>query len=138
MARILAIDYGTKKTGLAVTDPLHITITGLDTLPTDRLIPFLEDYLREEEVSEIVLGLPHHPDGKPAQLAPVIRRLGRQLEKKFPGIVIAWQDESFTSSEAREIILRSGARKKKRRDKTLVDKVSATLILRAHMEANYW
>jgi putative Holliday junction resolvase len=138
MARIMAIDYGTKKTGIAVTDPLHIVITGLDTVPTEKLTAFLESYFQQEEVSTIVLGMPHHPDGQPAQIAPVIRKFGEGLKKKFPDMTVAWQDESYTSVEAREIILQSGARKKKRRDKNLVDKVSATLILRAYMEANYW
>lgn len=138
MARILAIDYGSKKTGIAVTDPLHITISGLDTVPTVDLISFLEAYFQEEEVSVIVLGMPHHADGQPAQLAPVIRQLGEKLKKKFPEKTIALQDEAFSSVEAKQVILQSGARKKKRRDKTLVDKVSATLILRDYMEANYW
>lgn len=138
MARVLAIDYGKKKTGIAVTDPLHIAITGLDTIPTYQLFSFLERYLSEEDVRTIVLGMPHHPDGEPAQLAPEIRRLGEQLAKKFPQVSVAWQDESYTSADARQLILQSGARKKKRRDKNLVDKVSATLILRAYMEANYW
>ena len=134
----MAIDYGSKKTGIAVTDPLQIIVTGLDTIPTSELIAFLKTYLQEEEVSTIVLGLPHHPDGQPAQLAPVIRKLGEQLKKKFPELMIAWQDESYTSVEAKQVILQSGARKKKRRDKNLVDKVSAQLILQAYMDANYW
>jgi len=134
----MAIDYGTKKTGIAVTDPLHIVITGLDTVPTKDLVAFLESYFQQEEVSTIVLGMPHHPDGQPAQIAPMIRTFAKQLKHKFPDKTVDWQDESYTSVEAREIILQSGARKKKRRDKNLVDKVSATLILRAYMEANYW
>lgn len=134
----MAIDYGAKKTGVAVTDTLHITITGLDTVATKDLIPFLESYFREEEVSTIVLGMPHHPDGQPAQLAPEIRALGEQLKKKFSEKVITFQDETYSSVEARQLIMQSGARKKKRRDKNLVDKVSATLILRDYMEANYW
>ena len=134
----MAIDYGSKKTGIAVTDPLQIIVTGLDTVPTNELIAFLESYLKEEEVNTIVLGMPYHPDGQPAQLAPVIRKFGKQLEKKFPEVRIAWQDESYTSVEAKQVILRSGARKKKRRDKNLVDRVSAQLILQAYMETNHW
>lgn len=134
----MAIDYGARKTGLAVTDTLHITITGLDTVATQDLISFLESYFREEEVSTIILGMPHHPDGQPAQLAPQIQALGEQLKKKFSDKTIDFQDETYTSVEARQVILQSGARKKKRRDKNLVDKVSATLILRDYMEANHW
>ena len=134
----MAIDYGAKKTGVAVTDTLHITITGLDTVATEDLLSFLESYFREEEVSTIVLGLPHHPDGQPAQLAPQIRTLGEQLKKKFSNKLITFQDETYSSVEARQLILQSGARKKKRRDKSLVDKVSATLILRDYLEANHW
>ena len=138
MARIMAIDYGAKKTGVAVTDALHITITGLDTVATKDLISFLETYFQEEEVSTIVLGMPHHPDGQPAQLAPAILALGEKLKEKFSDKAIAFQDETYTSVEARQFILQSGARKKKRRDKSLVDKVSATLILRDYMEARHW
>lgn len=134
----MAIDYGSKKTGLAVTDTLHITITGLDTVATKDLMAFLESYFHEEDVSTIVLGMPYHPDGQPAQLAPQIRTLGEQLKKKFSDKVIDFQDETYSSVEARQVIMQSGARKKKRRDKNLVDKVSATLILRDYMEANYW
>ncbi len=138
MSRIMAIDYGLKRTGIAVTDPLRIVISGLDTSPTKDLLIFLENYLQEEEVSIIVFGMPYHPDGQPAQIAPAIERFAKKVVKKWPDVEIAWQDESFTSVEARQVILQSGARKKKRRDKSLVDKVSATLILKGYMEANYW
>ncbi|MCL4118255.1 UNVERIFIED_CONTAM: hypothetical protein GTU68_012156, partial [Idotea baltica] len=134
VSRILAIDYGTKKTGIAVTDPLQIVVGGLDTLPTSELMDFLVDYVGREDVSKIVIGYPLHPDGNPAQLVPTIERLAKQIGKKFSLIEIVFHDESFTSKQAKEIILQSGHKKKKRRDKTLVDKVSAILILQDYLK----
>lgn len=130
----MAIDYGTKKTGIAVTDPLQIIVGGLDTLPTSELMDFLVGYVGREEVSKIVIGYPYHPDGNPGQLAPVIEKLGERIGKKFPLIEIVFQDESFTTKQAKEIILQSGHKKKKRRDKSLVDKVSAILILQDYLK----
>ncbi len=129
MPRILAIDYGTKRTGIAVTDPLQIIATGLDTVLTPELVPFLEDYTRSEEVETIVIGEPFYPDGNPAQLAKTVKDLAQKLEKRFPMIRIVLQDERYTSKDAKTIILQSGTRKKKRREKGLVDKISAVLIL---------
>jgi putative Holliday junction resolvase len=134
MSRILAIDYGTKKTGLAVTDPLQIIVTGLETIATSELQPFLKRYVFQEQVSKIVIGYPYHPDGNPGQLAPLIEKLALQFRKQFPLIEVEFHDESLTSKQAKEIILMSGHRKKKRRDKTLVDKVSAILILQDYLK----
>ena len=134
MARILSIDYGTKKCGLAATDPLQIIVNGLTTIGTPDLEAFLEAYIRKEEVIKIVLGLPHHPDGNPSQLAPTIQKLALRLGNLFPGIEIVVHDESYTSKHAKQIILKSGLSKKKRRDKSLVDKVSAVLILQDYLQ----
>jgi putative Holliday junction resolvase len=134
MGRILAIDYGTKKTGLAVTDPLQIIASGLETIPTDGLMAWLERYVKAEGVETIVLGEPLHADGAPAQLHEQILRLKGTLERTFPGVPVVLQDERYTSEEAKRIILLSGAGKKKRQDKTLVDKVSAAIILQAYMQ----
>ncbi len=134
MARIIGIDYGTKRTGLAVSDPLQIIASGLDTVPTDQVLEYLENYIAQEEVECIVVGEPMHQDGKPAQIAHLVVGFVRALKKKFPAIEIATVDERYTSQDAKEIILKSGAKKKKRRDKNLVDKVSAVLILRAFMD----
>ncbi len=134
MARILAIDYGTKRTGIAVSDPLQIIASGLDTLPTDRVMDFLKRYLEEENVEIIVVGEPMYPDGNPAQIAHLVKGFVRQLRVAFPQVEIALQDERFTSEEAREVIRQSGAGMKKRRDKSLVDKVSAAIILQNFME----
>ncbi|MCB9081575.1 MAG: Holliday junction resolvase RuvX [Lewinellaceae bacterium] len=135
MARILAIDYGTKRTGLAVTDPLQLIANGLDTIPTEQLFPFLEKYLLQEEVATIVVGDPKYPDGNPAQIAHLVVGMVRKLERMYPSIPIVMQDERFTSEDAKAIIRQSGVSQKKRRDKSLVDKVAAILILQDYLES---
>jgi len=135
VARILAIDYGTKRTGLAVSDPLQIIATGLTTVPTGELFSFLENYLNEEEVETIVVGEPLHLDGNPSQIAHLVVGFIRKIKKSFPEIQILGWEERFTSEEAKKVILQSGVKKKKRRDKNLVDKVAATLILQDFMES---
>lgn len=134
MGRILAIDYGTKRTGLAVTDPLQIIANGLDTVATPEVFTYLEDYLSREEVSLIVIGEPMHADGSPAQIAHLVVGFVRKLRKKYPGIPVELVDERYTSEEAKLIIRQSGLKKKKRRDKSLVDKISAVLILQDYMD----
>jgi len=138
VARILAIDYGTKRCGLAVTDPLQISINGLETVHPDELLDFLSDYLEQEPVETMVVGEPLHPDGQPAQIHHLVVGLTRKLRKLFPGVEVVLQDERFTSEDARHVIRQSGARQKKRRDKALVDQVSARLILKEYMEAHRW
>lgn len=135
MARILSIDYGTKRTGIAVSDPLQIIANGLDTVPTHQLMPYLAQYFSQEEVETIVLGEPLHMDGNPAQLHSVILKLAERLRKKYPDKEVVLQDERFTSEDAKRAILMSGAKKKKRRDKALVDKISAVIILQDYMES---
>ncbi len=134
MPRILAIDYGTKRTGLAVTDSLQLIVSGLDTVGTPELLEVLHRYLAEEEVETIVVGEPLHPDGRPAQIHHLVVGLVRKLRKLFPGIEVVTHDERYTSEEAKQAILQSGAKKKKRREKGLVDKVSAILILQDYLE----
>jgi putative Holliday junction resolvase len=134
VARILSIDYGTKRTGLAVSDPLQIIATGLDTVNTQDIFEYLQDYIDREEVETIVVGDPKYPDGNPAQIAHLVVGFVRKLQKMFPEIPIEMMDERYTSEEAKKIILQSGAKKKKRRDKGLVDKISAVLILQDYME----
>ncbi|MCB0583980.1 MAG: Holliday junction resolvase RuvX [Phaeodactylibacter sp.] len=134
MARILAIDYGTKRTGLAVTDPLQIIANGLDTVATQELEEYLKRYMDQEEVETIVVGEPFYPDGNPAQIHPQVIGFVRKLKKLFPDIEVVTHDERYTSEEAKQVILQSGAKKKKRRDKGLVDKVSAVLILQDYLE----
>ncbi|MBU6340755.1 MAG: Holliday junction resolvase RuvX [Bacteroidetes bacterium] len=138
MARILAIDYGLKRTGIAVTDPLKIIASGLTTLSTETIFDFLKKYCQEETVERFVVGLPLHPDGNPAQIAPAVDEFVEKLIKLFPEIPVVRQDERNTSNDAKKIILNSGIKKQKRRDKALVDKVAAALILEQYMEQNYW
>ncbi len=134
MARVLGIDYGTKKIGLAVTDPLQIICSPLTTVPTREIFDFLEKYIAAEEVEGIVVGDSMNTDGTPSQIAHLVVGFIRKLKKLYPALTIDTEDERFTSIEARQIILKSGAKQKKRRDKTLVDKVSASLILQAYMD----
>ncbi len=133
MGRILSIDYGTKRTGIAATDPLRIIATGIGTFPTDEVFDFLKQYIREETVDCIVVGDPKYPDGNPAQIAHLVHGFVRKLKELFPEIRIELHDERYTSEEAKRIIRQSGAGKKKRQDKSLVDKVSAVLILQDYL-----
>ena len=130
----MAIDYGTKRVGIAVSDPLQIIATGLPTLPEEEVLDFLADYFSQEPVEEIVVGMPYHSDGRPAQLVPLVNKFVRKLEKAFKEKKILTRDESYTSQDAKGIILQSGIGRKKRRNKALVDKVSAVLILQNYLE----
>lgn len=134
MARILGIDYGTKRVGVATTDPLQIICSPLATVPTKDIFDFLEQYIAEEDIEAIVVGEPMNLDGTPAEIAHLVVGFVRKLKKLYPDLTIATEDERFTSIDARKIILQSGVKKKKRRDKTLVDKVSASLILQSYMD----
>jgi len=134
VARILAIDYGTKRTGIAVSDPLRMIASGLDTVATDGLFNYLDDYFSMESVDTVVIGDPMHADGSPAQIAHLVVGFVRKLKKRYPSLAVIMQDERYTSEEAKEIILASGVSRKKRRDKGLVDRVSAVLILQDYME----
>ena len=135
MGRVLSIDYGRKRTGLAVTDPLQIIANGLDTVPTTELKEWLTDYLTNEEVTHVVLGYPCHADGNPTDLVPEIEKLAEDLQKQFSALTVSYEDESFTSQDAKRILVNSGVRKKKRRDKGLIDKISAVLILQNYLES---
>ena len=138
MARIMGIDYGTKKTGIAVTDSLQIICSGLDTIPTLTLYDFIKKYLETEEVEKIVVGMPLHEDGNPAQIAHLVVGFIRKLRKLYPAIEVVEWDERGSSKAAKEVILLSGTKKSKRRDKSLVDKIAAALILQDYMEQNHW
>lgn len=130
----MAIDYGSKRSGIAVTDPLRIIASGLTTVPTSELLAFLDSYLRAEEVERIVLGDPYHMNGDPAQLHERIHQFGTHLGRKYNAVRIDYWDERLSSERAREAIFLSGARKKKRQDKALVDQVSAGIILLEYLE----
>jgi putative Holliday junction resolvase len=134
MDRILGLDYGTKRIGIAVTDPLQIIVNPLVVVETEKIFDFLENYLIKENVSKIVIGESRHKDGQSFYFENKIDDLIVWIKKKFPDIIIDRQDESFTSSESKEIILKSGIRKKKRMDKSLIDKLSAVLILQRYLK----
>lgn len=133
--RILSVDYGKKRTGLAVTDPLQIIANGLVTVPTSELLSFLKDYCSREEVETIVIGRPTQSDGTPSENLQRVLSFAGRLKKVMPGIPIEWYDERYTSVLAHRTILDSGKGKMARRDKALVDKVSATIILQDYMES---
>ena len=135
MGRILAIDYGLKRTGLAVTDPLRIMANGLETVPTHEVITFLEKYMAGEQVDILVLGLPTQMSGAESQPMPQIRTFAANLKKKFPDIELVYVDERFTSVLAHRAMLEGGLKKKARQDKALVDKISATIILQSYLES---
>lgn len=133
MGRIIGIDYGLKKTGISVTDPLQIIVTPIKTVMTSELYPFLKDYFINENVDKVVIGDPKHRDGASTYLREYIDVFIQALKKDYPNIEVDLQDERMTSIEAKNIILQSGIRKSKRRDKTLVDKISAVLILQKYL-----
>lgn len=130
----MGIDYGAKRTGIAVTDPLQLIASGLTTIPTGEVFDFLENYLKNEPVEKIVVGEPLHEDGKPAHIAHLIVGFVRNLKKKFPEVEIVTHDERFSSVAALDIIRQSGIKQKKRRDKSLVDKIAAALILEDYLK----
>ncbi|WP_318342707.1 Holliday junction resolvase RuvX [Flagellimonas baculiformis] len=133
MARILALDYGKVRTGIAVTDELQLIASGLTTVETKDLIPFLEAYFQREQVERIVVGLPKQMDNTPSESEALIQDFLKKLATKFPTIPVERQDERFTSKMAVQSMLDSGMKKKKRQDKALVDEISATLILQAYL-----
>ena len=135
MARILAIDYGKKRCGLAVSDPLQIIANPLDTVPAHQLLKFITDYVAREEVSTIVIGEPHKLDGSDSETMTYIRPFLRQLKKALPNMPVEMVDERFTTIIATQAMIDGGVSKKDRNNKSgLVDRVSATLILETYME----
>jgi len=134
MPRILAIDYGKKRTGLAVTDPLKIIATGLTTVDTDQLVYFLKKYFATEEVELILLGYPKKLDGSDNDITAKVDKFFSQLQKLFPHIPAKLIDERFTSKMAFQTMIDSGLGKKDRQNKALVDEVSATILLQGYMQ----
>jgi len=135
MARILAIDYGGKRCGVAVTDPMQIIATGLKTVPTQELMPFLKDYLSRETVETFVIGEPLRLDDTPSQSAEMVYNFVRFLKKTFPNIPVELVDETFSSKRASASMVQSGMKKKDRQKKENLDVVSATIILQDYMES---
>ncbi len=134
MGRVLAIDYGRKRTGLAVSDPQRIIATALQTVPSHQLIQFLNNYTLSQQVDCIVIGEPKQMNNTPSEAVVYIEPFIKQLKKNFPDIPVVRVDERFTSLIATQAIAQAGLRRKQRRDKTLVDQVSAVLILQSYLE----
>ena len=135
MGRILAIDYGTRRTGLAVTDPLRIIANALTTVETKQLEKYLADYFAKNEVDIIVLGKPSQMNGAPSETMRYIEPLAGRLRHAYPDKRVVMYDERFTSVIAHRTMLESGIGKMARRDKALVDRISATIILQSYMES---
>jgi len=135
MSRLLSIDYGKKRTGIAVSDPLQIIANGLTTVETSRLFDFLADYLQKEEVSCIVVGLPRQMNNEPSENMKRIEPFVNRLRKLYPHIPVEYFDERFSSKMAQQTMIDGGVKKKGRQNKALVDEISATIILQGYMES---
>lgn len=133
MARILAIDYGQKRTGIAVTDELQIIASGLTTVATETLIPFLKKYLEKETVSLFLVGKPKQMNNMDSESEALIQPFLKKLEQEIPSIPVKRIDERFTSKMAVQTMVASGLKKKQRRNKGLVDEISATIILQSYL-----
>ncbi len=135
MARILSIDYGKKRTGLAVTDPLQIIAGGLATVSTYKLFEWLDNYLKTEQVERVVVGEPKQPNGMPSENLGRVMVFVDKFRKTYPDIPLELVDERFTSVLAHRAMIDGGLRQKARRDKALVDEISATIILQSYLES---
>jgi putative Holliday junction resolvase len=133
MARIICIDYGGKRTGLAVTDPLQIIATALDTVSTQDLIPYLKKYFLQEQVELILIGEPLNLDDSPTHATPLVHQAIRQLQKQFPTIPIQTVDERFTSKMATQAMIQMGMKKKDRQVKANKDRIAATIMLQEYL-----
>jgi len=135
MGRILALDYGKKRTGLAITDELKLIASGLTTVATRELIPFLENYMAEEIVDLIVVGEPKQMNNDPSESEVLISSFLNKFTERFPEMPVVRQDERFTSKMAMASMIEGGLGKKKRQNKALVDEISAALILQAYLNS---
>lgn len=135
MSRIVAIDYGRKRTGIAVSDPLQIIANGLTTVPTHELFDFLMNYVKRETVERIVIGLPKQMNNQPSESMQYITPFVNRLRKALPDMPIEFVDERFTSVLAHQAMLDGGLKKKDRQNKALVDEISATIILQSYLES---
>ena len=135
MSRLLSIDYGKKRTGIAVSDPLQIIANGLTTVETPKLFDFLNDYLQKESVSTIIVGLPKQMSGEMSENMRRIEPFVNRLRKLYPQIAVEYFDERFSSKMAFQTMIEGGLKKKGRQNKALVDEISATIILQGYMES---
>ena len=136
MGRIMAIDYGRKRTGLAVTDILQIIANGLTTVPTNELLKFITEYTQKETVELFIIGAPKQMNNEPSENMARVTEFVARLKKAIPTIPIQYVDERFTSVLAHRTMLEAGLKKKKRQDKALVDEISAVIILQSYLESN--
>ena len=134
MSRIICIDYGLKRTGLAVTDPLRIIATGLTSVESPKLITFLKDYFQNEKVSLILIGEPWNMDDTATHATPLVLKCIKELQKNFPNIPIEKVDERYTSKMASQAMIEMGLKKKQRRNKALVDEIAATIMLQEYLQ----
>jgi len=135
MPRILSIDYGLKRTGIAVTDPLKIIATGLTTIPSNSLIPFLRDYFMKEAVELVIIGEPKNWDDSDTHATPLVKSIIKKLMKEFPAMRIKTVDERFTSKMASQAMIDMGMKKMQRRNKALVDEIAATIMLQEFLRS---
>jgi putative Holliday junction resolvase len=134
MGRIMAIDYGRKRVGIAVTDPMQIIANGLDTVQTHTLIDFLQKYFEEEQVDKVVIGYPLKMNNEPSEAVKYVNEFLKKFEQIFPDKSYFLMDERFTSKMASQAMIDGGLKKKQRQDKAMVDKISATIILQSYMQ----
>ena len=134
MPRIISIDYGLKRTGLAVTDPYQIIATGLTTVESPRLINFLKDYFKKEEVSLIIIGEPKNWDDTDTHATPLVKKIIERLKKEFPLIPLKTVDERYTSKMASQAMIDMGMKKMQRRNKALIDEIAATIMLQEYLQ----
>lgn len=133
MARILSIDYGGKRTGLAVTDPLQIIATGLTTIETPKLVKFLKEYIAKETVEKVIIGMPVNWDDTDTHATPLVKKFISVFRREFPNIPIIEVDERFTSKMATQAMLDMGLKKKQRQNKAMVDEIAATIMLQEYL-----
>ncbi|MCP4520532.1 MAG: Holliday junction resolvase RuvX [Cytophagales bacterium] len=136
MARVIGIDYGTKRVGLATTDPLQIVTSPLDTIPTDKVLDFLKNYCQQEEVEAFALGLPKRLNDEDTHATSFVMEFKTKLEELFPSIPVNLVDERYTSKMAMDIMIAGGMKKKNRRKKENLDKISAAVILQSYLDSN--
>jgi len=133
MPRILAIDYGLKRTGIAVTDPLKIIATGLTTIESQKLFSFLKSYFEREEVELVLIGEPKNWDESDTHATPLVKKVIAKFKRDFPRIPLQTVDERFTSKLAQQSMLEMGLKKKQRQNKALVDEIAATIMLQEYL-----
>ncbi|HQV35061.1 MAG TPA: Holliday junction resolvase RuvX [Flavobacterium sp.] len=133
MPRIIAIDYGLKRTGIAVTDELQIIASGLTTVPSDSVINFLKEYFSKEKVIEVLIGEPKQMNGLPSESTPIIEKFVSDFKTQFPSMKVIRVDERFTSKMAFQTMIDSGLSKKQRQNKGLVDEIAATILLQDYL-----